>query len=381
MDKKLRIAIDATALPKKPVGAGRYIQNLVRETLSQNTAFEIVVFAHEDDFDLFYLDKKYKQNFYFVNDHGRVFRLIWEQLIFPMILIREKFDLVHGLHYSRPIIAPCPVVTTIHDMTFFVMPDKHIWVKRLFFRFFIRFSSRFSAKLLCVSENTKSDLIKIIGVDQVKTVVTPLGVDEQYVQISEINLLNRVKDKYALPDKFCLFVGLIEPRKNVPLLINAYAQAVVAMGDGSTNLVIAGRWGWESEQILRLVEELGLKERVYFPGYIDETDLPTLYSLAEFFVYPSFYEGFGLPVLESMACGTPVITTNISSMPEFVGDSGILVEPNDEIQLVNAIKKFLNHDFDKKSLAKEAKKRAARYTWENTGKLTLMAYEELLKNH
>ncbi len=153
----------------------------------------------------------------------------------------------------------------------------------------------------------------------------------------KIRKLCKVKDKYHLPDNFILFVGLIEPRKNVGLLIEAFAKLIKKDSNLKTNLVIAGRWGWESNTIMELVTKLDISGRVIFPGYIAQEDLPALYTLAKIFVYPSFYEGFGLPVLEAMACGTPVVTTNTSSMPEFVGDSGILVKPGDLEALVNAM--------------------------------------------
>ncbi len=273
---KPKIAIDATALPKEPVGAGRYIINMVRQVLMVNQEFEIKVIAHRDDFDLFELGEDFKQNFLFVADYGRGFRLIWEQIGLPLLLINGKFDGYHGLHYTRPVICPCPVITTIHDMTFFVMPEKHTLFKRYFFRFFIRYSSRFSKLLLSVSENTKKDVLKYINIADDKIMVTTLGVSENYRTIKDSNLLNSVRLKYDLPEKFALFVGLIEPRKNIPLLLEAFAEVIDRENWTGLKLVVAGRWGWASDDIKQLVEELNIQEDVFFPGYIDEADLPAL---------------------------------------------------------------------------------------------------------
>lgn len=374
-----KILLDATALPKKPVGAGVYITRLVRELLLGQSEFEFRVLAHEDDFSLFQLDDKYRDNFIFVKDHGREYRILSEQFSYPSIIRREKPNLYHGLHYSFPFIHECPVVTTVHDMTYFIYPEKHLWLKKVYFKFFVRYACRKADRILSVSESTKDDLLKYVNCDPDLISVTQLGVDREFAPVADQAVLGYVKLKYDLPDDFLLFVGLIEPRKNIGLLIEAFAH-VIQKTNTKTHLVIAGRWGWESKSILDMVKQLNLEDKVHFPGYIAQEDLPALYSLAEIFVYPSLYEGFGLPVLEAMACGTPVITTNTSSMPEFVCDCGILVQPGKLDELTFAIQGVLNNPDKRNKMKISSIKQASFFSWTKTANFTIDAYRKVLEN-
>jgi len=374
-----KILIDTTAIPKKPVGAGVYLSRLVKEILICNTFYDVKILSHEDDYGLFNLPEDYIKYFLFQRDFGRGYRIISEQLYFPKLLADNQIDLFHGLHYSLPINKRTRMITTIHDLSFFKFPEKHSWVKRQYFKFFIKYSSFHSDHLITVSNNTKNDLIKILNVDPEKITTTHLGVDESFSPIDDHEKLQNIKAKYDLPENFILFIGLIEPRKNLSSLFKAYAKLVKTqeiMED--IHLVLAGRWGWESKKLLTLVSDLNVTENVHFPGYIDQEDMAYLYNLAKVFVYPSFYEGFGLPVLEAMACGTPVITSNISSMPEFVGNSGILVDPNDIDQLERSIKELLINERLREELKKKSILKAKEFTWKNTALKTLDVYQRVL---
>lgn len=374
---KPRIGIDVTPLPKKPVGAGQYIINLVNGILQSDSEFDYYIIAHEDDFPFFQLPEKFKEKFIFVSDHGRGIRILWEQFILPFVLLKNKIDLLHCLHYSRPIFSPCPVIVTIHDMTFFLIPEMHLWIKKIYFRFFIQYSAKNCPYVIAISESTKKDMVNILKIPSEKIVVTILGKSEDFKQIYDHEKFEQIKNKYKLPDQFILFVGLIEPRKNVGLLIQSYLDVVMNL-DNNTDLVVAGRWGWESQKITELVESSDFSNRIHFPGYIDQNDLPILFNMAKIFIYPSNYEGFGLPVLEAMACGTPVITTNVSSMPEFVGDSGFLIEPENRNALSNAILTLINNETLQSSLSTKALAQSKKFTWNNTVKQTISLYKKLL---
>lgn len=352
---------------------------LVNSILALHSPYEFRVLAHKDDYPLFQLEDSFRSNFIFLKDYGRGHRLLSEQISYPSIILREKIDLYHGLHYSFPIIHECPIIATVHDMTYFIYPEKHIWLKRYYFKYFIHHACSKADRVLAVSQSTKIDLLKFTNCDPNNISVTPLGVGEEFKVINDQHLLKKVREKYNLPNDFILFVGLIEPRKNVGLLIEAFAKLIKKESNLNTNLVIAGRWGWESNSIMELVTNLNISGRVFFPGYIAQEDLPALYSLAKIFVYPSYYEGFGLPVLEAMACGTPVITTNISSMPEFVGDSGILVNAGDLGALVDAMEILLvNHD-KHTDLSRKGLVASSSFRWEKTAELTLKAYEKVFE--
>jgi glycosyltransferase involved in cell wall biosynthesis len=174
-----------------------------------------------------------------------------------------------------------------------------------------------------------------------------------------------------------LFVGLVEPRKNLPLLLRAY-QAI-RQHPAAPHLVIAGRLGWMYEEVFHLVDELGLRGQVHFPGYIPASDLPVLYNLAEVFIYPSLYEGFGLPPLEAMACGTPVVTSGVSSMPEAVGDAGLLVPPGDEQALAGAVLRLAGDPALREELRQKGLSRAQEFTWTRTARETWQVYRQVLQ--
>ena len=179
-----------------------------------------------------------------------------------------------------------------------------------------------------------------------------------------------------LPQDFILNVGVVEPRKNLTLFLKSYQQ--LRFQGISLPLVIVGGLGWMYEDVFRLAESLGIKEQVHFTGYVPNHDLPIVYNLSRVFVYPSIYEGFGLPPLEAMACGTPVITTAVSSMPEHVGDAGILIPPQDEKALTNALQKLINNSTLQEELSSKGLERASQFTWKRTAQETLKVYQSVL---
>lgn len=373
------ILLDSTPLPKQPVGAGIYIKSLVKGLLQTSSNFHFRVLAHKDDFVTFNLDESFRDYFIFCNDHGRAARLISEQVRYPALILQEKIDLIHGLHYSFPFFTACPKIVTIHDLTYFTNPEQHIFLKRIYFQFFIKQACKKVDHILTISPNTQTDLLKIINCSSQKVTVTPLGVDDVYFEEVSARVKEKTKQKYNLPKDYVLFVGLIEPRKNVPLLIKAFLN-LVDQNKIDCDLVIAGRWGWESEAILGEISQHSAGSKIHFLGYVDDSEKPVLYQLAKIFIYPSMYEGFGLPVLEAMASGTPVITTNISSMPEIVKDCGLLIEPNDMNALENAMMLLINDHGLRTHLSIKAKLRAKDFSWQNTVNLTLEAYEKVIQN-
>lgn len=373
------ILLDSTPLPKQPVGAGIYIKTLVKSLLQITSNFHFRVLAHKDDFVTFNLDESFRDHFIFCNDHGRAVRLLSEQLRYPALIHHEKIDLFHGLHYSFPFFTACPKIVTIHDLTYFTNPEQHIFLKRIYFKFFIKQACKKVDHILTISKNTQIDLLKMINCNSQKITVTQLGVDDVYFEEATDFVKEKIKQKYNLPNDFLLFIGLIEPRKNVPLLIKAFLN-LADQNKIDCDLVIAGRWGWESEAILSEISTHPANSKIHFIGYVDESEKPALFQLAKIFVYPSMYEGFGLPVLEAMASGTPVITTNISSMPEIVKDCGVLIEPNDMKALENAMILLINDHGLRCHFSSKAKLRSKDFSWQNTVNLTIEAYEKVLHN-
>jgi glycosyltransferase involved in cell wall biosynthesis len=372
----MRIGVDATALPAQPVGAGYYILHLVRAFSQTDYGFEVIVFCHRQGLNLLGLAKSTHMKFIEVPDYTPAQRLLWEQTLFPACIRRAGVDLLHSLHYTKPLFSPTRSVVTFHDMTFFLYPGLHTRLKRLFFPAAIRASAKQADALIAVSESTRRDSIRILNISPEKITTTVLGVEPIFRPITDERLLQAIREKYKLPQRFLLYVGLVEPRKNLPLLIRAFKRLL----DGGLehSLVIVGRLGWGYEGVFRLIEECNLKDRVTFTGYIDRQELPFIYNSAEVFVYPTLYEGFGLPVLEAMACGTPVVTTDIASLPEIVGEAGLLTPVSDEVNLGKNIMNILENPELRQRLSMAGCERAAGFTWERTARETAQVYKRTL---
>ena len=368
----MRIGIDATALPPNPVGAGNYIIQLVRALAALETEHQFTIFAQQSGRELIGGLPEHVHWVVVPNLRPAV-RLLWEQVRLPALVKRSAVDLLHSPHYTRPAILPCASVVTFHDMTFFLFPELHTRAKQIFFPFAIRHSARHADALIAVSENTRRDAMRILGIPANRIFATPLGISEGFHPIEDQVLLEEGRQRYQLPAKFILYVGLIEPRKNIPLLLNAYARLVSQVD--LPPLVLVGRQGWMYEQVYQLVEQLELNDRVHFKGYIPAQNLPIVYNLAQLFVYPSTYEGFGLPPLEAMACGTPVITTAISAMLDNVGDAGLLIPPQDETALAHAIQTLLIDHSLRDHLSVAGRRRASEFTWKRTAMETLKVYQ------
>jgi glycosyltransferase involved in cell wall biosynthesis len=275
-----------------------------------------------------------------------------------------------------PVLAPCQTVVTFHDMTFILQPQLHTRLKRLMFPAIVRVSARRAAALLADSESTRQDAIRLLRLTPERITTAPLGVTPEFAPIHDRAYLAGIQEKYHLPERMLLYVGLMEPRKNLPVLLKAFAR--IAKKFNEYQLVLVGRRGWMVEEIFRQIEVLGIKDRVCFPGYVERADLPAVYNLADVFCYPSMYEGFGLPVLEAMACGTPVVTSRISSLPEIVGEAGEMVTPDDFTALADVLDHLLADPVYRKKLAKSGQAQAAPFTWERTARLTWEVYQRVL---
>ena len=373
----MRIGIDATALPPQPVGAGNYIIQLIRALASLKVNDEFVIFAQQRGHALISLPENDSFEWIILEDRNPGSRLIWEQTLYPQLIRKSGVDLLHSMHYTRPVKLPCASVVTFHDMTFFLYPELHTRAKRLFFPLAIRASARQADALTAVSESTRQDAIRVLGISPEKITTTQLGVDPAFRPINDAAIKGKIAEKYDLPERFILYVGLLEPRKNLPMLIRAYKRLI----DGGENfkLVLVGRYGWMYEELLRQINNLDLEEMVHFTGYVSQEDLPLVYNLSSLFVYPTLYEGFGLPALEAMACGVPVITTDVSSLPEIVGEAGILVPVNNVEALYGAMIAVLGDEDLRRKMINKGIQRAAKFTWEQTAILTFQVYQQVMR--
>jgi glycosyltransferase involved in cell wall biosynthesis len=262
---------------------------------------------------------------------------------------------------------------TIHDLSFLFYPRSFRVVNRLYLRLLTRLSVQRAGRVLAVSASTRRDVIRYYGVPAEKVDVVYNGVDPAFEPLPG-DQVAVFRARQGLPDRFILFVGTLEPRKNVARLIRAYAQ----LPRSRPPLLLVGGKGWFYEDIFRLVEEMDLSADVHFVGYVPAEDLPLWYNAADLFVYPSLYEGFGLPPLEAMACGTPVVASTSSSLPEVVGDAGLLVDPADTAGLAAALQAGVSDAGVRARLRQAGPERARQFSWQATARETVDSYRRAL---
>jgi glycosyltransferase involved in cell wall biosynthesis len=299
--------------------------------------------------------------------------MLWEQLLQPVALVRRRIDVLHSLGYVQPMLCSKRSVVTVHDLSFLRFPEAFNRSNRNYLRLFTTLSVRRANRVIAVSESTKRDLVDLLGIPAAKITVVYHGVEEEFRPFTSSTIAD-FRCKLGLPEHFVLYCGTLEPRKNVDGLIAAFAK-VKREARLPHKLVLAGAKGWRYERIFALVEELGLKDEVIFPGYLAYGEQPLWYNAADVFVYPSLYEGFGFPPLEAMACGTPVISSDVSSLPEVVGDAGLLVDPGERDELADAIRKVLMDHELRLAMGKAGLLRASEFTWSRAAARTVEVYQ------
>ena len=303
-------------------------------------------------------------------------RFLWDQVFFPFRAWRGGATLVHQPAFSVPILFPGKKVVTVHDLIPIFFGRDIGLLSRLFLGKWVPFTFRFADHLIAVSESTKHDLMSVLNIPEEKITVIPEAAPEDYRPITDRRRLAAVCRTYGIRPPYLLHIGTLNPRKNLELLVRVFAKLSQDFPDLS--LVLTGKKGWYYEGLFRLVEELRLSHRVVFTGYIQEEDKPALLSGAALYCFPSVYEGFGLPALEAMACGTPVVASNISSIPEVTGKAAILVSPHDELGWIEAIRRLLTDKKLADRLREEGLKQAKKFSWEEAAQRTLAVYERVL---
>lgn len=307
-------------------------------------------------------------------------KLWWEQAGIVRAGLRERVDLLHSPYWSNPAWAPWPTVVTIHDVIQFVLPE-YAWrkISRVYFGLISRTARRAEA-IIAVSECSKHDIVKLLGVPPERIHVIGNAVDDSLHPVRDAWLLASMRQRYGIGPRYLLYFGGFDLRKNVPRVIEAYARLPAAIR-AEQQLVIAGRYQHLGHPLYpdprQTVATLGLEGRVVFTGQIREQDKAPLYSGATCFVFPSLYEGFGMPVLEAMACGTPVLTSNVSALPEVVGDAGLLVEPYDVGAIADGLRLLVEDPGHREELARRGLERARRFTWPQVADQTLRVYRQV----
>jgi glycosyltransferase involved in cell wall biosynthesis len=368
----LNIGINARFIQTKISGIGKYVLQLMRHIPTfGNNHYYFYEYGHvpierpiKGDNIHYVIPKVYTKN--------RTLRIFWEQMLFSRQVKKDKIKIFHGPSFMLPVFKPCKSVITVHDLTFVHYPQGFNFSTRLYYKLFFRRSLENADMIIADSEATKKDLMQIYNIPVNKIQTIYLGVDEIFKNVTDKKKIKEVKRKYSLPEKYFLFVGLLSPRKNVRRALKAFAQLHT-----EHKFVIVGNKGWLYEPIFKLIEDLNLKERVIFTKYADSEDLPAIYSCAEALIFPSLYEGFGLPIVEAMACGCPVITSNISSMPEVAGDAAILINPYNVEEIKNAMNTIMINKKVRMDLIKKGYENIKRFSWQKMAEKTVKVYERL----
>ncbi len=308
--------------------------------------------------------------------HKPLFRIMWEQTVLPLVLYRRKVDLLHALAFVAPAAISIPFVTTVYDLSFVHFPEAFRPFKRWYLRTLTRYSSRRASAIIAISESTRRDVIAAFGISPKKVHTVYCGVDSAFKPLPTAQV-EAFRAKHGLPERFVFRLGTIEPRKNVEGVIRAYA-GWRTRDPTAPPLVIAGGKGWYYQEVFRLVEALGLTQYIHFPDYVPQADLPLWYNAASLLVYPSRFEGFGLPVLEAMACGTPVVTSNVSSLPEVAGNAAVQVSPTDTHALSQAMETVFTDAGLAQSMREKGLQQAARFSWRKAAVQTARIYRQTL---
>jgi len=375
----MKIAIDLTQIPKQLTGVGFYMENLIKGLADIDHENRYYLFIKNESMPAF---KVPNSNFKYiiVPKYPYIIRVLWEQIILPFRLLFERVQLLHSPHYTIPWLGWWfKRAVTFPDLTFFLFPEMHLSWKVNYFQNMMKISARVADKIISISYSTTRDMIDKLSIPPHKIATTQLAVSSKYKADIDKQKGKEVAVKYQLPSEYILFIGTIEPRKNILGLIKAYLLLPNLIRD-KHKLVIVGKKGWHYDELFDFLSKIRNKEDIILLGYVSEEDLPYIYNYASLFVYPSFYEGFGIPVLEAMKSGVPVISSNVSSMPEVLGDAGILINPNEPEEIKSAMEKALNDKSLSDKMRQEGIKQAQKFSWQRCAEETLAVYYDIIIN-
>ncbi len=370
----MRIGIDARIVFYRQAGIANYVVHLIEALAQINRQDEFVLLQSRKDRLNITDQPNFVRRSLWTPSHHR-----FEQRTLPLEVWPLRLDVLHSPDFIPPMRSPVPKLITVHDLAFIRFP-----------RFLTEDSARYYGQIddavtyadhiVAVSESTKKDIVELLGVPAGKITVIYEAAHPIYRPIKDPQALVPIRKKYELPENYVLFVSTIEPRKNLSTLLRAFRQLLDEYADDNLVLVVVGAKGWLFENTFRVMDDLGLQDNVRFLGRVPLHDLPHLYNGAVVHVHPSFYEGFGLTPLEAMACGTPTIVSNVSSLPEVVGDAGLIVDPTDVEGWVMAMWKVISRPDFRSELRTKGLKRATLFSWQNAAQYHLELYERLNRN-
>ncbi len=373
----MRICVDVSAAVHHRGGLGRYAQELTTALLAVDAEDEYIAFynrpaqarvppplAHLRHLTTDLPNKPWRLSALCAHLVG-----LSQDRFFPDV------DLFHATDHLLPRFSRVRSVFTLHDLAFRFYPETHTPLNRWFLNVMMPRFLHAAGAVIAVSEHTKRDALRAYGIDETKVRVIYEGVSPRFCPANP-EAIQATRRKYNLPDRFILFVGTIEPRKNLTTLLAAYR---LLRGQGAEHkLVIVGKRGWLYGDFFRQLRASGLEGEIIFPGFVPDEDLPALYGGADLFAFPSLYEGFGLPPLEAMACGTPVVCADSSSLPEVVGDAALLVPPSDVAAWAEALRRLACDADLQASLRSRGPEQARRFSWEQAARATVEVYRQVM---
>lgn len=368
----MRIGLDARLVFYHQAGIGQYILRLTHA---------LAALDHENEYYLFQSRKDSTRLIGAPNFHRRV---LWtpshhrfERLAMSAEMLPYPLDVFHSPDFIPPRKMRAPNVITVHDLAFLLYP-RFLTPQAARYYGQIDPAARTAAHIIAVSQSTKRDVTRLLGVPETKVTVIYEAAHATARPIPRDQARAHVKQKFGIEGDFILFVSTIEPRKNLPTLLAAYSKLRDAYASHA-QLIVAGHKGWLTDEVDQAIEKYKLRNRICFLGSVPTPELPYLYNAARVFALPSFYEGFGLPPLEAMASGTPVVVSNVSSLPEVVGDAGLLVDPNDVEAWAVALHRVLTDDALHAEMSAKGLVRAAHFSWERAARETLEVYRKVSK--
>jgi glycosyltransferase involved in cell wall biosynthesis len=379
----MRIALNAQLLSfsssYRQAGISRLIHATIQGLQAVDEQNEYTVFTGDRHVPDGYLSNpRWRMAFSRLPATNRAMRILWEQTALPWSVLSTQADLLHALAFVGPLACPRPLVVTVYDLSFLLYPEAFNRLNRWYLSAMTPLSVRKAQRVIAISESTKRDLVRLTHVPAEHIAVVYPGLEPGMARVDDAAALSDFRRRRNLPEHFILFMGTLEPRKNAGALVRAYSL-LRRRGIDSHALVLAGSKGWRYESIFAAIEQSGAAQDIILPGYVTRDELPLWYSAADVFSYPSIYEGFGLPVLEAMACGAPVITSNVSSLPEVAGAAGLLVDPNDTDGLADAMARVIQSDDLRAEMRASGMRRAATFTWQRMAHATLEVYEKVLR--
>jgi glycosyltransferase involved in cell wall biosynthesis len=374
----MRIGFDGRVLTRRIGGIGRYAIHLIEALLALSAQkcanLELVIFTAPQ------MERALVEGSgaHLCERYRRIkSTLLRSSALLPAGIVLEHLDLFHGLDQSGiPLFFKAgKYIVTVHDVIPLVLPWAFPIKHRLVLATALARIKRQAEMVIVPSTAAADDVVHYLQIERQRIIVVPMGCEARFQPIGDAASAPRLRRRYGLPEHYILFVGTLEPRKNIKALLQAFALLLAEKPQDEPKLVVAGGRGWGHTDWLETTHALGLRDHVHFTGFVDDDDLPDLYRGAALFVYPSLYEGFGLPVLEAMACGTPVITSNRSSLPEVAGDAALLVDPTQPQALAAAMTSMLRDGELRQVLRSKGLTRAREFTWDAVAQKTLAVYD------